>query len=158
MVAAHALPAGATLTQADLRVVRLADDTAPADGLTAAELDGRVLAAPVGANEPLTQARVAGTAALAPASGEVSVPVRLPDPGVAALLRVGDVVDLWSTDPQSGGTDRVASGVRVIAIPEEAAPDATLGGRLVVVSIAQSEAQDIANAAAMGFLTIAFVD
>lgn len=158
VLAAHALPAGATLTSADLRVVRLSDDTAPSAHLGLAELPGRVLAAPVGANEPLTATRVVSASALAPEPGQVSVPVRLPDAGVVALLRVGDEVDLWVTDPQLGGTERVATQARVITIVADDEPDPTLGGRLVVVAASPSEAQNIANAAVVGFLSVAFVD
>ena len=96
---------------------------------------GQVLAAPLRSGEPVTDVRLVGPELTAGQPGLVAVPVRLPDPGMVALLDVGDRIDLLATDPQEGGASVVATDVPVLAIP--AADDRTsasgLPGRLVVV-------------------------
>ncbi|MDT9593570.1 SAF domain-containing protein [Nocardioides zeae] len=157
VVAARDLPAGTALSAEDLTTRDVAPHQAPADRPGASELLGETLAAPVAAEEQVTSARVVGTAAWQPGPGETAVPVRLPDAGVAALLSVGDTVDVVATDPQTGETSTVARSVRVAALPASDA-DATLGGRLVVVVAPSRDASDIAGAAVHAFLTVAFRD
>ena len=64
---------------------------------------GEVLAAPLRAGEPVTDVRLVGARADDGQPGLVAVPVRLPDPGMVALLDVGDRIDVVATDPQEGG-------------------------------------------------------
>lgn len=157
-VAARDLPAGTTLAAADLTTVAVPLDAAPARSPAPDELLGRVLAGPVPAAETVTEARLVGAAGLDLAPGQVAVPVRLPDPGTAALLRLGDEVDLVATDPQAGSTRTVGRDVRVVALPEpgDASEPGATTGRLVVVAVASGEAHDVAGAAVRDFLTVAF--
>ena len=60
-----------------------------------------MLAGPVRAGEPLTDVRLVGASLAAAYPGAVAVPVRLPDAGMAALLRVGDRIDLVAADPRA---------------------------------------------------------
>jgi len=84
--------------------------------------------------------------------------VRIPDAGAAALLRVGDRVDLLATDPTgTAPASVVAPAVQVIAIP--ASDEATSGigavtGRLIVVATSQSVAEEVSAQAVRGFLTL----
>lgn len=162
-VAARDLPAGAVLAATDLTRVELAPDALPDDLL--ADPVGRTLAGPVSRGEPLTGVRVVG-APLAQQSlagtDRVALPVRLPDAGAVALLRVGDRVDLVATDPQVGTSELVALGVPVLALPGAdtsggaAGPAGPAGGRLVVLGVAAEELPRVATAAAATFLTYAW--
>lgn len=159
LVAAHDLPSGTVLGAEDLREVGFAPASVPVG--TVADAAGRTLAAPLRAGEPVTDVRLVGPALAEGYPGLTAVPVRLPDAGMAALLAVGDRVDLVSADPQGGGASVLATGVPVLALP--AADDAAvggpgLGGRLVVVGAPPGEVARIADASVRTFLTIAFSD
>ena len=160
VVAASALPAGTVLEASDLVTVGVPPEAAPPGRLGVDELVGTVVAAPVDAREPLTTRRIVGASALAPAEGEVTVPIRLPDAGVASLLGVGDVVDVLATDAESGTTRTAARDVRVVALPpgDGDVGAAGLGGRLVVVAAPRETAVTLAGAAVHHFLTIAFTN
>jgi Flp pilus assembly protein CpaB len=108
LVAARDLPAGRTLTAADLRPVHRPVDQVPGGRLNAAT--GRTLAAPIRAGEPITDARVVGPGLLTgQVTGTVAMPVRLGDPAAGALVHAGDRVDIlasssstaaaWSSEP-----------------------------------------------------------
>ncbi|WP_137294305.1 SAF domain-containing protein, partial [Nocardioides dongxiaopingii] len=155
-VAARDLPAGEVVHERDLATVALPPDAVPS-GL-AGVATGRVLAAPVSRGEPLTEVRLVGERLTAGRPDLVAVPVRLPDAGTVALLRVGDVVDLVAADPQAGTASAVAPGATVLALP--AADDVTgptgMPGRLVVLGVAPSEVTDLADATARMVLTFAW--
>lgn len=155
-VAAHDLPAGARLAETDVTVAALPTDLVPADA--AADPVGRVLAGPVAGGEPLTGLRLVGPAFAEAQPGRVVLPVRLPDAGMAALLRPGDEVDLVSTDPGTGESELVASGVRVLAAPRDVpdGPTGDGGGALVVVSVQPGDQLDVTSAALTKFLTVAY--
>lgn len=157
-VAARDLPAGTVLAASDLTEAAYAPGTTPS-GL-ADDAVGRTLAAPLRRGEAVTDVRLVGPALTEGHPGLVAVPVRLPDAGMAALLRVGDVVDLVAADPQGGEPALVAADVPVLALPGEpadAGPTA-LGGRLVVVGARPDDVPRIADAAVRLFLTYAFGD
>lgn len=161
LVAARDLPSGAVLTVDDLRTVGFAPGSLPSGAV--ADPVGRTLAAPLRAGEPLTDVRLVGPALTDGYPGLVAVPVRLPDAGVAALLAVGDEVDLVSADPEGGAAVVVAADVPVLALPREdpasSGLSATgLGGRLVVVGALPTEAARIADASVRTFLTVTFGD
>ncbi|MCD5352838.1 RcpC/CpaB family pilus assembly protein [Kineosporia mesophila] len=112
MVASQDLSAGRRLSSGDLEVASWPAGLAPS-GRLSADPAGQVLAAPVREGEALTDARLLGPGLLRglPA-GTVAVPVRLTDPGSAALVRAGDHVDViagtastWSAD-EAGGSSR----------------------------------------------------
>lgn len=159
LTAARDLPSGTVLGSDDLVTLQLPDGSAP-DGLAAGdEVVGRTVAAPLRRGEPVTDVRLVGPSLLDGYPGLVAVPVRIPDAGAAALLEVGDRVDLLATDP-SGTAPAfvVATGAQVIAMP--AADDGTSGigavsGRLIVVATGQSIAQELAAQAVRGFLSVA---
>jgi Flp pilus assembly protein CpaB len=157
-VAAHDLPAGTVLAPDDVTHAEFAPGSVP-DGLATATA-GHTLAAPLRAGEPVTDVRLVGPALTEGYPGLAAVPVRLPDAGMAGLLRVGDRIDLVSADPQGGAASVVASDVPVLAIPD-AEPEVSasgLAGRLVVVGAPPTEVAAIADASARTFVTIAFGD
>ncbi|RSD13151.1 SAF domain-containing protein [Amycolatopsis eburnea] len=120
VVAAHDLPAGASLRAADVRLADFPDDARPSGVLSSLDLvDGRSLAGAVRAGEPLTDLRLATI----PAPGDPgtsTVPVRLADAAIAGLLTPGSRVD-------------------VVAAPEAGAPASVLAGGATVVAIGHQE-------------------
>jgi Flp pilus assembly protein CpaB len=157
LTAARDLPSGAVLHGDDLVTAHLPEGSAP-DGL-ARDAVGRTLAAPLRRGEPVTDVRLVGRQLLEGYPGLVAVPVRVPDAGAAALLKVGDRVDLLATDPTGTAPAQVvASAVQVVAIP---APDegtsgvGAVTGRLIVVATSEGVAHELSAQAVRGFLSLA---
>ncbi|MEI5676503.1 MULTISPECIES: SAF domain-containing protein [unclassified Nocardioides] len=157
-VAARDVPAGVALSPGDLTTAAFAPGTVPDE--LADDAVGRVLASPLRRGEPVTDVRLVGPGLAAGHPGRVALPVRLPDAGMAGLLRVGDVVDLVAADPQGGEPQLVAAAVPVLALPAGTAETGGtgLGGRLVVVGARPDDVPLIADAAVRLFLTYAFGD
>jgi Flp pilus assembly protein CpaB len=155
LVASRDLPGGAVLAAADVRLVALPAAAVPAGALPAGEtVAGRVLAGAVRRGEPLTDARVvsAGLVRLAGGPGAAAVPVRLADPGVAALLRPGDRIDVIVV-AGSGQTSVVVAGVPVLTVPQ--APDTgPAEGALVVLAVPEYLAPRLVAAALNARLAI----
>ena len=158
LVAARDLPAGAEIGEGDLRTTRFAPGSAPDN--RAVDPVGQVLAAPLRAGEPVTDVRLVGPELTAGQPGLVAVPVRLPDPGMVALLDVGDRIDLVATDPQGGDATVVADDVPVLAIPaaDDQATTSGLAGRLLVVGADSSQVEPLAAAAVRAFVTYTWSD
>ena len=156
LVAARDLPSGTLLDRTDLLAQRFPAGLAPA-GASPSPV-GRVLAAPLARGEVLTEARVVGPGLAEAQAGQTVLPVRLPDAGMAALLRPGDEVDLMATDPGSGTTRVVAREVTVLAAPTEVpeGPAGGTGGALVVVGTSAVGAVEITSAALSQFLTVSW--
>ncbi len=156
LVAARDLPSGSRLGDDDVVAHDWPADLAPPDAATTAL--GRVLAAPLGRGEVLTDARVVGPGLALAQPGQTILPVRLPDAGMATLLQPGDEVDLVATDPGTGASSIVAREVTVLAtprgVPEDPAGGA--GGALVVVGTCATEAIDISSAALSQFVTVSW--
>ncbi|MCR6030227.1 pilus assembly protein CpaB [Nocardioides sp. zg-579] len=155
-VAARDLPAGTVVGPGDLTTAAWAPGTAPAER---PDPVGRVLAAAVRRGEPVTDVRLVGPRLTEGRPGLTAVPVRLPDAGMAALLEVGDEIDLLAADPRAGGAAVVAAGVPVLALPLDEEPGVGgngLTGRLVVVGAAPTEVSALADAATRAFLTYAW--
>lgn len=156
LVAARDLPSGTRLGDHDLVRRDYPADLAPSRA--ASEAVGRVLAAPIGRGEVLTDARVVGPGLAEAQPGDTVLPVRLPDAGMATLLRPGDVVDLLATDPGTGTATTVARDVTVLATPGDVpdGPAGGSGGALVVVGASAQEAVEITSAALSQFLTVSW--
>lgn len=153
-VAARDLPAGSRLTAQDVSMASWPVALAP-DGLTAS-VAGQVLAAPLRTGEAITDRRFIGSS-LADAHPELTVlPLRLPDPAVVELLRVGDRLDLSSVDPETGDGTVLATDVLVLAIPPPATTDSTLTGRLIVAGITPDREEIVSAATVREFLTVAY--
>ena len=161
-VAAKDLAGGSMLAAPDVRVAYLPAAAVPAGALpSVAAAIGRTLAGAVRRGEPLTDARVVGPslAKLAGGPGNVAVPVRLADPGVARLLRPGDRVDVVSVTQAGTGTVIVAAAP-VLALPSSASDSAdvpagsTVEGALVVVAVPAYLAPQLSSAALSTRLTV----
>jgi pilus assembly protein CpaB len=159
LAAARDVPAGATLTSADVHVVRLPHALVPSGALVATDdVTGRVVAGPLRRDEPLTDVRLVGTSLFsAVGDGLVAAPLRIADPGAARLLQAGDVVDVLAASDHSSPSlaTTVATGVRVLAVP---APDDSSGGiddgALVVLATTPSTAALLARAATTDRLSV----
>lgn len=170
--AAHDLAGGTTISAADLRIVAVPPESVPAGAITdAAQVAGRVLAAPVRAGETITDVRLVGPSLLAGYGDQlVAAPVRIADAGSAALLQPGDVIDVLAADG-AGGTDGasdgesvatearlVASDVRVVTVPrddESALAGGDFGaGALVVLATTSQTAARLAAAAVTARLSL----
>ncbi|WP_412868881.1 SAF domain-containing protein [Cellulomonas sp. 179-A 4D5 NHS] len=123
LVLDRAVAAGERLAPDDVRTVRLPVDLVPDAGLRAAEeLPDATLAVPGTPGLPVvpslfTQASVHGP------PGTVVAPVRFADPGVAAMLTPGVVVDVLGGDDDLDGTTGagvLARGALVLAGPTDA--------------------------------------
>ena len=155
-VAAHDLPAGTLLRTEDLTTVPFAPGTSP-DGLAPSPA-GQVLAAGVRRGEPITDARLLGATLADGHPGLVAMPVRLPDAAMAALLRVGDSIDLLAADPQGGAPLPVTEAALVIALPrgsDDTSADG-LPGRLVVLGVPGTDVPDVAQASVTRFLAFSY--
>jgi pilus assembly protein CpaB len=137
VVAARDLSPGTVVEASQLTVRRLPAQAVP-DGAarTPAAVLGRMLAAPVRRGEALTDVRLTGPDLTRWVSSNpqlMSVPLRLADPGVAALLRTGSTVDVVTVGPQQGEPVVLAHGARVLAVLESGT--AQRDGKLVLIAL-----------------------
>lgn len=158
-VAAHDLPAGRTLTGADLTELRVPPAAVPDGAGDRSGLLGRSLAAPVRRGEPITDRRLVDDSLTAGYPGRAVVPVRLPDAAAAGLLRPGDHVSIWAAGSR-GDSAALAVGdalvVTVGAVEEEAGP-AALPGRLVLLAVPPADLGPLLAAAAREWLSYAYL-
>ncbi|MGH4023932.1 MAG: SAF domain-containing protein [Pseudonocardiaceae bacterium] len=158
VVAARDMTPGTELNDAEV-VLRGVPAQAVPDGAaraTAAVL-GRTLAAPVRRGEPLTDVRLAGPALARAVSADpaaISVPLRLPDPGVAALLHPGAMVDVVTLGERQAEPVVLARRAQVLAVLEQADDVPTTEGRLVLVALDAAGATRVAAASLSQPLTV----
>lgn len=172
LVAARDLPPGAVVGAGDLRTVGLRSEVVPPSALRpGAAVVGQAVAVAVPAGLPLTRAALSVGRVLP--GGTEAVPVRLADPGAAALLHPGDRVDVLvahgdgttAADLAGSGGDRpadppptadatvVAADVAVLSVPPPRTATGDQGG-LVVVAATADQATALARSAAGGRLSI----
>lgn len=124
---------------------------------SAAEVQGRTLAAPVRRGEALTNVRLTGPDLARMITNDpelVSVPVRLVDPGVAALLHAGTTVDVVTVGPQHDEPVMLARGARVLAVLESATRAGERDGKLVLVALDPVTATRVAATSIAQNLTV----
>ena len=160
--AARDLPAGTVLGTDDLHQVGFAPASEPAHVLRSPRaVLGRTLTGPIGRGEPVSGLDVVRPGMVRHYPGRVAVPVRVTDPAVAALLRVGDRIALVAADPADpgAGSSTLAGDAAVVALPArvEDASASALPGRLVVVAVAPEDADTVATASASSFVTALWV-
>jgi len=156
VVAARDLSPGTVVEASQLTVRRLPAQAVP-DGAarSPAAMLGRTLAAPVRRGEALTDVRLTGPdlARLVGSNSQLmSVPLRLADPGVAALLRTGSTVDVVTVGPQQGEPVVLARGARVLAVLESAT--AQRDGKLVLIALDPVAATRVAATSISQGLTV----
>jgi hypothetical protein len=104
------------------------------------------------AGEPLTPTRLVGPGLLhGQRPGTVALPLRLADPGAAALLRAGDRIDVVAALPGTGTSRVVGAGLVVLDTPPAGGDSAepVLGDAgLVVLAVTPALATRLVAAAA----------
>lgn len=162
LVAARDLAPGAVLGPEDVAPRDHPPDLVP-DGSVRSPgaVLGRTLAAPLRRGEPLTDVRLVGTdltRAVSVNPDAVSVPLRLPDPDIAALLHPGAVVDVVALGERQSQPVVLARRARVLAVLEPDVRSRTAGrsaeGRLVLVALDATAATRVAGASLSQELTV----
>lgn len=178
LVATRDLPAGATLSPADLAVVRLrADATVDAAALPASSEDqlvGKALAGPAYAHQVLVRAQLSARPALGPGQVAFSVPVTA-DSAVGGRLQTGDAVRVYVTTAKgtpAAKTSVVVEQATVLEVgydPQLAAvgasssdqnatsPDVQSGVRWLTLRVTPQQAQALALARWNGALDVALL-
>ncbi|GAB3622945.1 hypothetical protein GCM10027418_10270 [Mariniluteicoccus endophyticus] len=129
VVAARPVAAGSALTADDVRVARFPDGLVPADAVgDPAEVVGRPAVVALGTGTPVTGAVVVSPSALRARPGHALVPVRLADPQMTSLVRVGDRVDVLAMSGEATPARIVARGARVAALPSTGSGGSPFGG------------------------------
>lgn len=158
MVAARDLSPGTVLGTAELAAINLPAQVVPEGAARApAAVQGRTLAAPVRRGEPLTDVRLAGPElahAISADPAAVSVPLRLLDPDIAALLHPGAVVDVVTLGERQDQPVVLASGARVLAVLSTDRRGAATEGSLVLLALDPMGATRVAGASLSQALTV----
>jgi Flp pilus assembly protein CpaB len=131
-VLSRSLPAGDVVRDRDLTTVTLPAAVLPDDALIDSTLVvGQRLSVGASAGEILTPTRLL-IGSVAADQVDIVAPVRIADPQIAALLRVGDVVDVLAASSSSSTQARVvASAARVVGSPSASASSGeSTGSRL----------------------------
>ena len=158
VVAARDLAPG-TVVEAEQVTLRGLPAQAIPDGAarSADAVVGRTLGAPVRRGEPLTDVRLTGSDLTRAVSGNpeaVSVPLRLADPGVAALLHPGAAVDVVTIGERHNEPVVLAHGARVLAVLETGTRTGEHDGRLVLVALDPVAANRVAATSLSQSLTV----
>jgi len=154
------LEGGAAVSRDDVALVALPVEAVPEDAAThLEEVLGKTLTAPVPQGQVLTglSTLAAGRGASA---GRVLAPLHLADADLAALLEVGDTVDVIAADTEARAAAVVARGVRVAALPR--APEtggiggsaSSSDGALVLVEVDSRTATVLAQSAVTSTLSV----
>ena len=151
VVASRDLPAGVALRRSDLQLRRVPQAVVPRGAVSSMSAAvGRAPSGPVRAGEPLTDVRLLGPALLRAVGGAsaVAAPVRIADPGLVALLRPGDRVDVVSTGSTGNESVQIlAADVPVVGVPASAKDDAAEGALIVLAAPPAVAARLVAAAA-----------
>ncbi|HVE64695.1 MAG TPA: Flp pilus assembly protein CpaB [Mycobacteriales bacterium] len=162
--AARDIPAGTTVSEADVTPLRLPPELVPDGALqVGAPVIGRRVSSAVRRGEALTDVRLVGPGLLSGLHGDdpdgttVAVPVRLGDRDAAGLVTAGDRVDVLAAplapgDDTARSVEVVAVDVLVLAVP---ADDETSEGSLLIVAVRSPTARSLARAATTARLSIA---
>lgn len=160
VVAARDLTGGQPLGEADLRIARYPADLAPTSTIAQPDvLVGRHLISSAGAGTPLTDHAVIAPRGLQAGVGMALVPIRLDDAAVAALLRVGDRVDVVASPADGSPARIIAAGSRVLALPANESSGGPLGtvdsrGPLLLLEVSPADAPDLIQAQARDRLSV----
>ena len=153
VTAARLLPAGATISAADLDQTALPAKAVPEGAWTdPTELIGQKVAGPVPSRQVLTSSALLRQRSAGRST--VVAPLPLADDRVTALLEAGDVVDVLAAQTETGKTRVIASAVRVVTGAIEASDDTAESGGLVLVEVSPDTAETLAGAAAVSILSV----
>lgn len=156
IVATQDLGPGHVLTEADVELKAVPASTLP-EGIvkTAESVIGRTLAGAARTGEILTDVRTLSPriASLATHDPDARiVAVRVADPAIALLLRIGDRVDVIAAD-DSDSPRRVASDAAVLLVPDQE-KFSSGEGSVVLLALPQVKAAEVARASLTGRITV----
>ncbi|MGH3977946.1 MAG: SAF domain-containing protein, partial [Pseudonocardiaceae bacterium] len=144
------------LTPGAVRLGSLPAGAVPDGALTGVDrAAGRMLAAPLRRGEPITDVRLAGAQLARVAAADpdaVSVPLRLSDPDVAALLHPGATVDVVTLGERQDQPVVLGRGATVLAVLDAATSSEE--GRLVLVALEPDAATRVAGASLSQAVTV----
>ena len=170
VVAAKELPAGARLAPGMLRVQNYPETMMPAQHYaTVQEVEGRILASGMSANEPLTPSRLAGEAAAGGISAVITPGKRAMAVkgnkvmGLAGLIRPGNMVDVLVTLPVGDKDSKtmtkvVLENVPVLAAGSQMTGEQEEGGQhadIYTLELTPQESEKVALASTQGTLHFA---
>ncbi|WP_165367651.1 RcpC/CpaB family pilus assembly protein [Phytoactinopolyspora endophytica] len=139
---------GSTVIQPDHLITTTVPPEAHPDGvLDAKDAVGGVLAGPIRAGEPVTDRRLVGPSLLDGWGDDlVASPVRIADAGAAALIRVGDRINLLAVAADGAhGAHVVAADIPVLSVDRDSG-DTSTGGTLLTVAATPEQAAELAQA------------
>lgn len=153
-ISTRSVPAGALLTQADVRTVtmRASDASAITGLLSPQEAIGRFAAVPLAAGEPLTQAETEAGRPAGAGLGQMSVSVPVSDADGGDIV-AGDRVDLVQANAIGPSATYVAQGLLVLSVSSGASSASPLGAStgasyFLIVSVGKQTALRVAAALA----------
>lgn len=173
VVAASDLPPGHTLTAGDVRLAERPTASIPAGAARdPGRMIGSVLAAATARDEIVTDLRVVGPRLAQVAAGRADarlVPIRLADPAVADIVRVGDRIDVVAAgdqdSPNGARTAPTLTGPRIAPLVTDATIVLVTGGgnrsptsqkadRVILAAMDGSHAAGVAAASLHNALTV----
>ncbi|MDO5677767.1 MAG: SAF domain-containing protein [Propionibacteriaceae bacterium] len=156
VVAAHPLPAGHIVTEADVRLAHLPPIALPEEAITdVAEVAGRSTAVAVAGGTILQPPLLATSHSTDP--GRALVPIALRDAGLRALLKPGDQVTLVTTGYDEVTVLTADARVAVLATPPGSSPlsmPSADQGALILMDVPVAEAPLVAALGQEGGLRI----
>ena len=164
VVAARDLRPGVQLTADDVLVETLTATTVPDGSQTdIATVVGATLAGPARRGEAITDVRLLGPRLAEAAAGPNAriVPLYLDHTALLDLIRPGDVVDVLAAGAQTpAGVDAapavIATDAVVVLVSEKPTAAGNGGERVVLVALPAHQATEVAGAALVRTVTLAF--
>lgn len=148
VVAARDLASGERVKAGDLTVLGFAPETVPDGILTATEISGRTIAAPMRKGEPFTDRRIAERRPLEPGRSLAVVEIPL---SLTEVVRAGDSVDVVATTGDGiDDFETLAKSARVVHIQQ----DTQAGSATVTVDVKTKTASRIARATSAMLVTV----
>jgi len=162
VVLTHAVTMGQRLAAQDLAVVAVAGGLVPEGALEAVDQAvGQQVTAALPRGMVLVPELLAGPGGVGAApAGLVLAPVRLSDGAVAALLQVGDLIDVLGSGGASAGgqvapAQRLAARATVMSLPPTEGQLDSVG--LVVLAVKPTEAELLGGAASWAVISAVLV-
>ncbi|MDP5227066.1 MULTISPECIES: Flp pilus assembly protein CpaB [Arthrobacter] len=167
VTAAVELPAGATLSRADLQTAAVPGRSVPAGSFRdPGTLVGRQLATPLRKGQFLSDSSLLGPGLLGGTDpGTTAVPVRLADPQTLKILTPGQLVDVVVNPEREPGQARspsvIATRVAILWVAREGKdsvwPGAGNPDGLLVLAASEKQSRAIAEATGQGRLSVVLV-
>lgn len=151
------LAPGSVLAGGDVRLSPTVEGSVPSGALrTAGDAVGHTLAGPARSGEVLTDVRLLGSRLAEAAAGPDArtVPLRIDDPELAALVRVGDRVDVLTVDGEGSTTPRLLAASATVVLVAPSADTRSRRGPVILVALGEAAATQLAAASLSSALTV----